>query len=132
MSQHTGVVHLSLQAYGNVAFEDNPVFGICRPACHDSSLYIFVLVLFIEAVVLSQVHVTLDILYQYIVPVYWGVVSTTITVVFVMFILRHIRLLPSDSSCSICCSYCGVSVHRNISSAKHNFYVHILYSLFLQ
>ena len=41
--QHTGVVHLSLQADGNVAFEDIPVFGVCRPACHKSSLYIFVL-----------------------------------------------------------------------------------------
>ena len=47
-----------------------------------------------------------------------GVLSTTITFVFVMFILRHIRLLSSDSSCSICCSYCGVSVHMNMSSAK--------------
>ena len=35
-----------------------------------------------------------------------------------MFILRPIRLPSSDSSCSICCSYCGVSVHRNMSSAK--------------
>ena len=33
--QHTGVVHLSLQADGKVAFEDIPVFGVCRPACHD-------------------------------------------------------------------------------------------------
>ena len=72
--QHTGVVHLSLQAEGKVAFEDIPVFGICRPACHDSSLYLFVLVLFLEAVVLSQVHVALDIFYQHIVHVYWGVV----------------------------------------------------------
>ena len=40
--QYTGVVHLSLQADGGVAFEDIPAFGICRPACHDSSLYIFV------------------------------------------------------------------------------------------
>ena len=72
--QHTGVVHLSLQADGKVAFEDIPVFGVCRPACHDSSLYLFVLVLFLEAVVLSQVHVALDIFYQHIVHVYWGVV----------------------------------------------------------
>ena len=48
--QHTGVVHLSLQADGKVAFEDIPVFGVCRPACRDSSLYLFVLVLFLEAV----------------------------------------------------------------------------------
>ena len=71
---HTGVVHLSLQADGKVAFEDVPVFGVCRPACHDSSLYLFVLVLFLEAVVLSQVHVAMDIFYQHIVHVYWGVV----------------------------------------------------------
>ena len=54
--QHTVVIHLSLQADGKVAFEDIPVFGVCRPACHDSSLYLFVLVLFLEAVVLSQVQ----------------------------------------------------------------------------
>ena len=47
-----------------------------------------------------------------------GVLSTTITFVFAMFILRPIRLLSSDSSLSICCSSCGVSVHRNMSSAK--------------
>ena len=99
--QHTGVVHLSLQADGKVAFEDIPVFGVCRPACHDSSLYLFVLVLFLETVVLSQVHVTLNIFYQHIVHVYRGV-----------------RLLSSDSSCSICCSSCGVSVQNNMSSAK--------------
>ena len=69
-----GVVHLSLQADGKVAFEDIPVFGVCRPACHDSSLYLFVLVLFLEAVVLSQVHVAWDIFYQHIVHVYRGVV----------------------------------------------------------
>ena len=56
-TQDSGVVHLSFQADGKVAFEDIPVFGVCRPACHDSSLYLFVLVLFLEAVVLSQVHV---------------------------------------------------------------------------
>ena len=115
--QHTGVVHLSLQADGKVAFEDVPVFGVCRPACHDSSLYLFVLVHFLEAVVLTQVHVALDIFYQHIIHVYW-VLSTTITFVFAMFILRPIRLLSSDSSCSICCSSCSVSVHRNMSSAK--------------
>ena len=72
--QHTGVVHLSLQADGKVAFEEGVVFI--------------------------------------------GVLSTTITFVFVMFILRPICLLSSDSSCSICCSSCCVSVHRNMSSAK--------------
>ena len=47
-----------------------------------------------------------------------GVLSTTITFVFAMFILRPIRILASDSYCSICCSYCGVSVHTNMSPAK--------------
>ena len=65
---------MSLQADGKVAFEDIPVFGVCRPACHDPSLYLFVLVLFLEAVVLSQVHVAWDIFYQHIVHVYRGVV----------------------------------------------------------
>ena len=72
--QHTGVVHLSLQADGKVAFEDIPVFGVCRPACHDYSLYLFVLVLFLEAVALSQVYVAFNIFYRHIVNVYWGVV----------------------------------------------------------
>ena len=65
--QHTSVVHTSLQTDGKVAFVDIPVFGMCRPSCHDYSLYIFVLVRFNEAVVLSQVHVPLDISYQHIV-----------------------------------------------------------------
>ena len=44
---------MCLRADGNVAFEDTSYnFGVCRPACHDSSLYIFVLVTFCEAVVL--------------------------------------------------------------------------------
>ena len=47
--------------------------------------------------------------------------STTIPFVFAMFILRPIRLLSSDSSCSICCSSCGVSVHKNMSSALQRF-----------
>ncbi len=36
------------------AIEDIPVFGVCRPACHDSSLYLVVLVIFLEAVMLSK------------------------------------------------------------------------------
>ena len=67
-------VHLSLQADGKVAFEEVPVFAVCRPACHDSSLYLFVLVIFLADVVLSQVHVALDIFYQHIFHVYLGVV----------------------------------------------------------
>ena len=65
---------------------------------------------------LSQTHVwtfSISTLFTFI-----GVLSTTITFIFAMFILIPIRLLSSDSSCSICCSYCGVYVHINISSAK--------------
>ena len=76
--QHTGVVHLSLQADGKVAFEDIPVFGVCRPACHDSSLYLFVLVLFVEAVALFQVYVAFNIFYQPLLT-FIGVLATTIT-----------------------------------------------------
>ena len=103
--QHTGVVHLSLQTDGKVAFEDVPVFGVCCPACHDSSLYLL----------LYTVPWTFSISTVF---TFIGVLSTTITFVFAMFILRPIRLLSSDSSCSICCSSCGVPVHRNMSSAK--------------
>ena len=46
--QHTRVVHLSRQAEGKVAFEEMPVFGACRSACHDIPLYLLFLVLFPE------------------------------------------------------------------------------------
>ena len=105
---------MSLQTDGKVAFEDIPVFGICPPACHDSSLYIVVLFIFIEAVVLSQVHVALDMFYQHIVHVYRGVVYNPLLCLCDVPPL----LLSSDSYCSICCSSCGVSVHRNMPSAK--------------
>ena len=64
------------------------------PSLRDYSLYLFVLVIFLDAVVLSQVHVALDIS-----------ISTLFTFVIEMFILI---LLSSGSSCSICCRYCGV------------------------
>ena len=38
-------LHLSLQAVGKVVFEYIPFFYVCRLACHDSSLYLFVLVI---------------------------------------------------------------------------------------
>ena len=41
--EHTSL-HFGLQADRNVAFEDTPVFGVCRPSCHDSALYLFALV----------------------------------------------------------------------------------------
>ena len=60
-------LHLSAQADGEVDFEDIPVFGVCRcPGCHDFSLYLCVLVLFLDSVVLSQVYISLDIFYQHI------------------------------------------------------------------
>ena len=48
--QRTGVVHLSLPADGKAVVEVIPAFGVCRPACHDSLLYLFFLVLFRDAV----------------------------------------------------------------------------------
>ena len=44
--------------------------------------------------------------------------SSTITFVFDMFILKPLTLLSSHCSCSIISSSCGVYVHRKISSAK--------------
>ena len=83
--QHTGVAHLSLQADGKFAFEEITVFVICRPACHDSSLYLFVLVILL-AVVLPQVHVAfIFYFYQHNVHVDCGLV-------FAMFIFRPICL----------------------------------------
>ena len=73
--------------YGKVVFEDIPVFGVCRPDWHDSSLYLFVLVIFFEAVVLFQTHVALNIFYQHIVHVYWGVASVVVLVVFLFMIM---------------------------------------------
>ena len=45
---------MSLGAYGKDAFEDIPVVDVCRPARHDYSLYLFVLVLFLDDVVLPH------------------------------------------------------------------------------
>ena len=64
---------MSLHADDNVAFEDIPVFAVCRPAFHDSSLYLFVLVLLLQAVVLPQVYVAFNIFYQHIIHVDCGV-----------------------------------------------------------
>ena len=66
---------------------------------------------------LSQVHVTLDMFYQHIVHVYWGVVYTHHLCLCDVHLKTH-SLLSSDSSCSICCSSCRVSVHMNMPSAK--------------
>ena len=50
-------MHLSLQADGNVTFEEI----VCHPACQDPSFYLFVLVLFLDVVVLFQVYVAVNI-----------------------------------------------------------------------
>ena len=121
--QHTGVVHLSFQADGKVAFEDIPVFGVCHPACHDSSLYLFVLVIFLEAVVLSQVHVAWDIFYSTLFT-FIGVLSTTITFVFVMFILgqKPSNYSPlSDSGKVKCLSTCVIDCLRHDTTTVHAF-----------
>ena len=62
---------------------------------------------------LSQVHVALDIFYLHIVHVYRGVVYNHHLCLCDVHLKTH-SPISSDSSCSICCSYCGVSM----SSAK--------------
>ena len=90
--QHAGVVHLSLQADGKGDLEDIPVCGIyaAQPATN-LSLYLFVVVDFLDAVVVSQVYVAFNIFYQNMVHVD-GVLSTSISFIFVMFIFRPIDL----------------------------------------
>ena len=88
-----------------------------KPACHDSSLYLFVVVLFLEAVVLSQVHVALNIFYQQIVHVYRGVVYNHHICLCDVHLKTHSPTFIGQFF-SICCSSCGVSVHMNMSSAK--------------
>ena len=60
--QHTWVVHMSLQTNDKVAFEEIPVTYSAHP-------YLFVLVLFLEAVVLLHVYVAFNIFYLHIVHV---------------------------------------------------------------
>ena len=72
--QHTGVVHLSLQADGKVAFMISRCLAYAAqpamiPRCISLSWFFF-----LEAVVLSQVHVAWGIFYQHIVHIYRGVV----------------------------------------------------------
>ena len=71
------------------------MFFVCYPACHDSSLYLFVLVLFLEAVALSHVYVAFNIFYQHIVNVI-GELSVQIRImylirltVYCIFSVRH-------------------------------------------
>ncbi len=50
------VVYRSIQELHTCPFRQMAmsVFGICRPACHNSSLYLFVLVLFLQTVVVPS------------------------------------------------------------------------------
>ena len=81
--------NLSLQAEGKVAFGENPVFCACRPACHDSYLYRFVLGPFLETVALFQVYVYFNIFCQHIVHVDW--------VVFYNHDIKSLRCSSSDT-----------------------------------
>ena len=101
---------MSLQADVEVVFEDIPMFGVCRPACHDSSLYLFVLVIFLEAVVLSQSIRCL----QHFLSAHCSRLLGCCLQPSPLILRCSSRLL----SCSMGCSCCGVSVHKNISSAK--------------
>ena len=82
-------VHLSLQADGNVSFDDITVF-----AFHDSSLYLFVMIIFLDAVALSQVSFTFNVFYQHKLFTFIGVLSVAVSFVFAMFISMPICLLP--------------------------------------
>ena len=61
-SWRTLVIHMSLQTNDKVAFEEIPVTYSAHP-------YIFVLVLFLDAVVLLHVYVAFNIFYQHIVHI---------------------------------------------------------------
>ena len=89
-----------LQGDGKVAFEEIPQFGVCRPACHDSSLYLFVLVICNEAVALIQAYSAFNIFYMHLVNVDWGVAyNHHICLVFVMFIFTTIWQLQQRGGC---------------------------------
>ena len=66
--QLEGVVglHLCLQVGDKVAFEEIQLFCVCRLACQDPSLYLFVLVIFLnKALVLPHtgIHITFNFFY---------------------------------------------------------------------
>ena len=110
--QHRGVVHLFLQADGKVAFEDIPVFGICRPAYHDASLYLLVIVLF--RVATNTPYLSVCTLFTLIV-----VLSTTITFVYMRYSSSYpVCLLSSDCSCRICCNFVVIPCIRIMSPAE--------------
>ena len=91
------VVHASLQINGKVAFEDITLFrwfGVCRPASHDSSLYLFVLFLVSEAVVCLR--------YAYC-------STCSITILFNMFHHHIVQHVPSPY-----CSTCSITILFNM------------------
>ena len=92
------------------------MFDVCRSACHDSSFYLFVLLLFLQTVVLSQVYVAFNMFYQHIVHVNWSVVYNHHRCLYDVIFKPTYQ--SSDSSCSICCNSCGAPEHKNMSSAN--------------
>ena len=62
---------MSLQACSNVTLEDVTVLGECCPFGRDSSLNLLVLVFVSDAVSLSQVDVTFNVLDLNVVDIYW-------------------------------------------------------------
>ena len=106
-------VHVSVQwSYGIAGSTHALHIGLFRQiarcvkrSCHDSSWYLFVLVIFLEAVVLPQVG-----LYMPTKPSMFsvgtmftliGVLYTIITLTFAMFNFISICLLSSISSCNV-------------------------------
>ena len=108
---------MSLQVDGNVAFEHPVSYAVQPPMI--LPFYVFVLVISIEAVVLPSTCS----LKQFLSTSFTlsGVLSTTINVVFQIFIFSTICLLSPGSSCSMCCNYCGVPEHtKNVISKAEN------------
>ena len=99
-------------------FRRDPVFGVCRPACHDSSLNFFFLVLFLDLLVLPEDYVAFAVLYQHIVHADLGVVDNHHLSSFFDVHLQTVSAPSSGSFCITCCNYSGVPVHRHMSSTK--------------
>ena len=94
--QHRGVVHLFLQADGKVAFEDIPVFGICRPAYHNACCHKYALF-----VCRHIVHVDCGVVYNHHLRLYAIFIFLPSMPTFIGLFLSHML------------QFCGDPVHTN-------------------
>ena len=123
---------MPLQTCPNVTLTYVGKLGECCLSGSDISLNLLVLVFISGAVYLSQIDVTCTVLYLSVVNIYWCVLFIII-LVFDLFIYRPSILLSSANSCSICCSSCGVLVHKGMpmQSVILHFRHSIIFSAFL-